>query len=647
MRLPNNSVLHGPLGLRLSAKIVGVLMAFLLLALTAIGSTLWLSWQLEGGAAAINDAGSLRMRITRLSLDLRRLSQTGVSPDEIRGDAESYETTLKLLRRGDPARPLLVPREQTILADLAEVEQDWARRLKPSVDRVLAQGGSDAGLRTEVERFTRSATSHVMVINRFVQHMEDYNARNTEYLRMCQLLLAAMAVVATVGLVYLMLLLVLRPLDKLHQGIARLAEGDYSAQVPVETDDEFGQVSEGFNLMAKRLSEVHGTLEERVRQKTASLQQKNQELALLYEIATFLNQAQTMEALCKGFINRVMQAFDGDGGAVRLVDQGQSLIYVVAGDGMPDSLLHSEGCMKLGDCLCGETAVSATTRIEDTTRYPARACGREGFRIISAFPISTQNRTLGLFNLHFRQARVMTPQQTRMLEMLGQHLAVAIENQRLAAKERELAILEERNLVAQGLHDSIAQGLSFLNLQTQIMRQAVDCGDKSLVDDTLGLFEAGVKESYDDVRELLNNFRSRLSESLPQAVATVVDKFRRQSGIKVELRSEGLSLPMMPEQQLQILFILQEALSNVRKHAGADYVMVRLSDDGEVFSMVIMDDGQGFDADEVRQRGDGHFGLSIMQERASRAGLQLSIEPTPGEGTIVSLLLPRASRQAA
>ena len=93
--------------------------------------------------------------------------------------------------------------------------------------------------------------------------------------------------------------------------------------------------------------------------------------------------------------------------------------------------------------------------------------------MVSSFAISTQSRLLGVFNLHFRQPRIFTRQQQQLLETLGQNLAVALDNQRLAAKARELAVLEERNLVAQGLHDSIAQGLSFLNLQAQMLEDAL------------------------------------------------------------------------------------------------------------------------------------------------------------------------------
>lgn len=645
MTLPPPADLSRPLGFRLSAKIIGALLAVLLMALSAIGATLWLSWQLEGGAAAINDAGSLRMRATRLSLDVQRFHDGKLPREVVQGSIVRYDQTLAVLRRGDSARPLLVPRTAEILLDFKNVADQWHGRIRPLGQAILA-AGSEASPQS-IARFQSMTSDYVDLINRFVADMEAYNARNTEYLRYCQLMLAALAVVGTVALIYMMMLLVLNPLDKLHQGIQLLAEGQLDVSVPVESDDEFAQVSQGFNLMAQRLAEARATLEERVRAKTASLQQKNKELALLYEISAFLNQPQSLESLCQGFLAKVMAAYRADGGAVRLTDHEQGIVYVVADQGMPEALLKEEHCMRVGDCLCGEVAEHSSSRVEMLSVADNKSCSRAGYRVISAFPITVQGRSLGLFNLHYRQSVIMTPQQTRLLEVLGQNLAVAIENQRLFAKERELAVLEERNLVAQGLHDSIAQGLSFLNLQAQMLRQALQLGDKELLDDTVGLIETGIKESYDDVRELLNNFRSKLSESLMQAISTVLERFRRQTGIKVELRSEGLTVPLMPEQQLQILFILQEVLSNVRKHAQATQVVVHLKDDGSAFELDIKDNGVGFAMATVAGKADTHFGLSIMKERAARAGVALRISSQPGRGTSVHLHLPRAQRKAA
>ena len=480
--------------------------------------------------------------------------------------------------------------------------------------------------------------------------IEQHNARKTEWLRLCQTLLATLAVLGTVALIYLMFLLVIRPLERLHLGIQRLAKGDFSSRVPVETQDEFGEVASGFNDMARRLAEANATLEFQVEAKTAKLTEKNRELSLLYEIAAFLNQPATLEELSQGFLNRVLRAFAADGGAVRLSDTPHGMLFLIAESGLPDALRQREHCLPIGECICGEAAASGAVRIEqlheldDAESYD---CQRAGFAVVSSFAISTQSRLLGVFNLHFRQPRIFTRQQQQLLETLGQNLAVALDNQRLAAKARELAVLEERNLVAQGLHDSIAQGLSFLNLQAQMLDDALRRDDRAAMGDSLAQIQAGVQESYDDVRELLTNFRTSLAAvDLFAAVDAILERFRRQTGLRVEVQREGGGAPLLPEQQLQLLFILQESLSNVRKHAHASRVVVRIEDDRDV-RLTICDDGVGFDAQEVAARPSGHFGLAIMGERAQRAGAALSIEPVVPHGTLVRLHLPHQHRLTA
>jgi two-component system nitrate/nitrite sensor histidine kinase NarX len=228
---------------------------------------------------------------------------------------------------------------------------------------------------------------------------------------------------------------------------------------------------------------------------------------------------------------------------------------------------------------------------------------------------------------------------------LGQLLGVAIENLRLGAREREMAISEERNLVAQGLHDSIAQGLNYLNLQVQMLDSSLQDGKLGEVADIVPALRAGVQESYEDVRELLLNFRSRLGEGdLLGSLQSTVDKFRRQTGIAAELVADLDGAPFPREQQLQMVFIVQEALSNIRKHAQASRVEVTLEDDQD-FVLTIRDDGVGFDS-AVRLDGS-HIGLHIMQERAERIAATLTVVSMPGAGTTVVLQLPHALRRAA
>jgi two-component system nitrate/nitrite sensor histidine kinase NarX len=258
-----------------------------------------------------------------------------------------------------------------------------------------------------------------------------------------------------------------------------------------------------------------------------------------------------------------------------------------------------------------------------------------------------QQAHLGFFNLHFQQPKTFDAREQSLLETLGQLLGTAVENLRLGEREREHAVSEERNLVAQGLHDSIAQSLNFLNLQVQMLDQSVK--DKNIGDvaDIVPLLRAGVQQSYEDVRELLHNFRSRLVEgTLIDALQTTVDKFRRQTGLAAELVADVDGAPFPREHQLQLLFIVQEALSNVRKHADAKSVVVRLEDRHD-FTLSITDDGAGFDPAQLDMRGDEHIGIHIMRERAHRIDAALAVTSAPGSGTSISLTLPQAQRRAA
>lgn len=115
----------------------------------------------------------------------------------------------------------------------------------------------------------------------------------------------------------------------------------------------------------------------------------------------------------------------------------------------------------------------------------------------------------------------------QLLESFSTHLGVAIDNQRLIERERQFAVVQERQLLAQGLHDSIAQALSYLNLQVQFLSEAIKNKDDALRDESLSAIQTGVQECYQDVRELLLNFRERVhSEGFLQGVQTVIDRLK-------------------------------------------------------------------------------------------------------------------------
>ena len=625
---------------RLSTRIVISSVVALSLVLSMVGWTLWLSWQLAGTAAAINETGSLRMRANRIGLNLLRHDEAAQA--QVVVDLREQGRILAHFAGDLPGRPLFLSTDAPLRQQFHAVTTRWDE-LADLAHEALVEGDSTAYL-AQLPGFVAEA-------DRLVHVLEVGNASKTTRLRILQSVLIVMACLGTMAMIFLLYRWIIRPVQTLQGGIQRMAARDFSVRVPVNNTDELGVLAQGFNRMADELQSLYEDLGEHVRQKTAELERQNRQLSALYGMTAFLNKPNDIEALCRGFLQRVMDEFHAAAGSIRVLDPSGERLHIVVSLGFSSALQESEHCMRTDACFCGEATQRGTMIIRDFRKLPRPeeiGCMRDGFQAVSVFQIVTPEATLGTFSLHFRERTTMSPRELQLLELLGQHLGAALDNQRLSIKARQLAVAEERNLVAQGLHDSLAQGLNFLNLQTQMLGSAVQQRRWDEVEEIVPLLKTGVSESYQDVRELLQNFRTRLGEeSLRKAVDDTIGRFRRQTGLNVELHLDDRDgAPLHPDQQLQVLFILQEALSNVRKHAYASKVTVRI-DNHRDFGMSIRDDGEGYDPQEVAERSETHVGLSIMRERAARLGGQLQMCSAPGQGTEVSLYLSQSDRLAS
>lgn len=640
---------------RLSRKILGMLVGFLVVGCLAIFLTLMISWQLEGVAAAINDAGSQRMRSYRMGYlmagSLNDPAGTTGQLTQLGKESLLFERVLHDLEVGDPKRPLAAPRGEPVQIRLREVRAQWNTVVRPLVDAFI--GAPPAARADLLARYDAQVIGFVEQINAMVLAMERHYAADTNLLRTLQAVLLGLAIAGTIGLIRFFMVLVIHPVGVLHAGMLKMAEKDFSVRLPVASDDELGNLADGFNRMAGHLQEAYATLEERVEAETRSLAERNRELGILYGMTSFLSEPAPVEVLCQGFVSRLKVALGADAGSVRLYAPQSNTLFMIAHDGLSDDFLNRESSLDCGACLCGEVAQSGEPLQFDTARPPAGMrlgnCIREGFATATAFNIRYDKKRLGVFNVYFRARHDMSEREVHLLETLGQHLGVAIETQRLRQRERELAVSEERNLLAQELHDSIAQGLAFLNIQVQLLEEALKVRDIDDAMATTGQLREGVQESYDHVRELLVHFRTRLDQTdLDAAIDSALEKFEGQTGIRTALEKSGAGTLLEPGVEIQIMHIVQEALSNIRKHALASHVQVSLRREMEGVELQVRDDGQGFDPDnEPKVRSDRHVGLKIMRERAHRIGGECQIESRPGAGTCVTVALRRTEKEEA
>jgi two-component system nitrate/nitrite sensor histidine kinase NarX len=616
----------------LGAKLALAATPFLLLALLATAATLWVSWQLDGGAAAVNEAGRMRMQTYRMALSAST-GQTEALPALL----AEFDASLQLLRHGDPERPLFVPWDAAAQQRFALIEQDW-REFRAA----LAPPQQPGRLRQQTMAF-------VQHIDDFVRAIESHISRWTAILHLLQTALLAIVLLGSVLLLVIGHALVLEPVTQLKRAIEKIQGGDFSARVQAASQDEFGTLARGFNDMAAHLQSLYRGLEARVAEKTAELEQKRERLQSLYEVTALVARATTLDELAQGFVRAMRRIARADAVALRWSDPANQRYLMLAADGLPAHMVQAEHCIHTGACECGNAPAQAALRvvpIHALGRQSPRLCDEAGYETLVSIPVRLHERLMGELDL-FYCARIQLGESERsLLDALVSHLASAMDNLRLNALELEAAVSQERQLLAGELHDSIAQSLAFLKIQVQLMREAMTRQDEPSMQRILEEIETGVRESYGDVRELLLHFRTRsTSEDIEAALRSTLHKFELQSGLPTELQIHGHGLPLPPDCQIQVLHVLQEALSNVRKHARANRVWLRVQQQPQ-WRFEVCDDGCGFDA-RVNAPDATHVGLRIMRERASRIGAQLQVLSAPGRGTSVVLALPATAPQTA
>jgi two-component system nitrate/nitrite sensor histidine kinase NarX len=613
----------------LSRKLALAVSPFLLLALLSTAVTLWVSWQLNGGAAAVNEAGRMRMQAFQMALSVA--SSKGVGTQEMTAHINSFNQSLALLRNGDAARPLQVPWDQTVRQHFADVERDWSEFRANWLERSPH----------DLHRLNPDTVAFASHIDALVTSIESNMAEWTATLHLLQIGVLLVALLGAAILLVAGYLFVLEPVNMLKDAIRKIQAGDFGSRVADVKNDEFGTLAEGFNSMAAHLQSLYGNLAAKVAEKTAELEEKRERLESLYEVTALVARATSLEELAQDFSKRIMTIARADGVALRWTDQTQRRSLMLAASGLPTEMMAEEQCLSAGDCFCGSPLPENALVVIPIRSLPQDAlkhCAKAGFETVVNIPIQMHERLMGEVSLFYRAKVSPGPAERSLLEALNSHLAGAMENLRLNALAREAAVSGERHHLSRELHDSIAQSLAFLKIQVQLMRDALQSQDQSLMHGVLEEIDTGVRECYGDVRELLVHFRTRANaEDIEPALETTLRKLELQTGLRTSLVITGHAVPLAPDVQIQVLHIVQEALSNTRKHARASQAWLRVERQ-PVWVFEVCDDGVGFLVDDG-SIDDSHVGLQIMTERAQRMGAVLEVFSSPGKGCTVRLTL--------
>jgi signal transduction histidine kinase len=214
----------------------------------------------------------------------------------------------------------------------------------------------------------------------------------------------------------------------------------------------------------------------------------------------------------------------------------------------------------------------------------------------------------------------------------------------LLEQQRVVATLQEREHLARELHDGIGQVLGYVSMQVQTALKWVRDGNKEKAESIMRRIVDVSKDAHAEVRESILSLRagSDQNRSLIPTLKKYIDRFQVNHGIRTELSiSDGIEENTFDSAvEVQLLRIIQEAMTNCRKHSGAHCLKIGVEIDGSKASITINDDGNGFNADQFEHGDSGHFGLVFMRERIEQIGGSLKIDSIPGSGTILRLDVP-------
>jgi len=458
----------------------------------------------------------------------------------------------------------------------------------------------------------------------------------------------------------LMSRLVIGRVEQLAWAIRRVDKGELNVEVASHSDDEIGQLGGSFNEMVAGLRDREA-LEQRLKERTAALQAQTERLAALNTIADTVSQSLDLERILDSALQRIGELIDVRASWVVLRNEQSGRFEFAAGRGLPEGNAPSNVLCIWDRSVCSEVFELGESRVlQDPVGGGcpmAEYLRQQGLVSRVCVPLQSKDHVLGVMSLvgNVPDGLFTLPADTlEMLNAIGRQMGVAIENARLYEElrreeelrrhllERVITVQEEeRKRIALELHDQTGQVLTSLIMTLGVVGEA----------DSLEQVQAYLPELRETAAQVLREIHDLALELRPSvlddlgllaALRHLHKGFEDRFHVPVDLQVLGLDGQRLPSSVETALYrIVQEALTNVARHAAAQHVSVLLERRGASVKLIVEDDGRGFDVAGA----DGavspeRLGLHGMRERASLLGGTLTIESSSGTGTAVYVEIP-------
>ncbi|MDV5227486.1 MULTISPECIES: nitrate/nitrite two-component system sensor histidine kinase NarX [Providencia] len=554
------------------SQIIGLMLLIAVLGIIGMTISNRIIIGVQGNAHAINKSGSLRMQSYRL-----------LSLVPLNDDSKQYLSELE----SDLSSPELtqVAKAEALTTKLGELDDFWQTTLRPSL--LNANTSNDA--RYEVIAFVNK-------LDELVHDIDEKTERKIAYVAMTQMIFIVLVFLLLMATIWHLRRKIYYPWMKLLSMVHAIGQKDFSQRYPSNNQqDELNALGLTLNQMSDELAQSYHRLESRVAEKTADLRNKNRVLSYLYQSNQTLHSTEPLDLRLQKVLNELQSI-------TRLTSVNLKLY-----EDSNEEYFHEIHSITE---ICEEPITSLSWELSDNIhRY-------------------------GVIIGEMRQDQQLSEEENNLVLMLAKQISGMLAMEYQIEQQQQLLIMDERSAIARELHDSIAQSLSCLKMQISYLQmQPQPLPEKH--QQLLGEMRGEINTAYSQLRELLTTFRLKLTEpGLLPSLKSTIDEFSQKMGFEILLHYHLPAKSISPHQSIHILQIIREALSNILKHAHANWAQVTLQQNSNTVTIIIEDNGEGIGSTPEKQN---HYGLIIMRERALSLNGECNIIPREQGGTKVEV----------
>lgn len=454
-----------------------------------------------------------------------------------------------------------------------------------------------------------------------------------------QLIFLFVGLVLLASLWWIVRRLVISPLSDLRLSAKRIESGDLDTPITLNGPEEtrlLGDVIESLRTeilkSRQELQRWESTFDER-------LQERTKELEVIATVSSEIISSLSMKEVLKSVTNKALELSNSEVASLCLIDPYGKEFNLRSISGVENAILQSKTPMqKQLDEDCHLQPQVLSNEFKGCSGFCQNIGQKYRSSHLTAL-LSSDNKIIGELCIGSSKQNAFGPETQTLLAHLASVAAATIENATLYQQAELVGTLEERQRVASEMHDGLLQTLSFLGIMVRRAKDQMNQGDIQMAYSTLHQIERAEEQAEHEIRRAIASLQDNfpVNITLQEQLSFIADEMSK-SNPPVHFKTETVRPIMLERQESeQVLRIVREGLLNSQRHSQAEIVQLYLKVVQNEITLIIKDNGIGFEPSIPTHDNRDHFGIKIMQARAERLGGKLAIKSAPAAGTEIEL----------